>query len=100
MGTYWRGEEPVEAFKWTADADQAEDPAWAKRCARGDTLRMLNEGTPWVTMLVRTPQGTQMARRGDWIILDRRGELSVASDRRFWRHYCAAPGRQRLRLVS
>jgi hypothetical protein len=100
MSRWWRDGEQVEAFHWSADADQSEDPAWIAEAARSGALSYLNKATPWVVMIVKTPEGDSVARPGDWVIRQRDGRLRVAPDRVFRREYCDTPGRPRLRLCG
>lgn len=62
----------MEAFKWTGDIDQTEDPEWICDAIRSHQVYF--SGTP-VQMLITTPEGTKRADQGDWIIKDVNGEI-------------------------
>lgn len=66
----------VEAFKWTGDRDQEEDPLWI--------VKAIECGTVWITegkddyepvMNINTLEGIMYAEKGDYIIQGVRGEL-------------------------
>ena len=65
----------IEAFKWTADEIQTEDPLWIIEAIRKGTVRFDNVGTPEVTLLIDTLEGTHRANRGDFIIKGVKDEL-------------------------
>lgn len=71
----------IEAFKWTGDIDQEDDPVWAVDAIRSGVLSFVNSGTPNVEMVVRTledgrlRQAKHFASPGDWIIRGIKGEL-------------------------
>ena len=65
----------IEAFQWTGDERQTEDPDWACAAIREGLIRFLNLGTPEVALLIDTYEGTMTARQGDWIIRGVKGEL-------------------------
>lgn len=53
----------VEAFKWTGDKEQTEDPIWI--------VEAIKKGDAWVEypyLIVRTLEGEMTATVGDWII--------------------------------
>lgn len=72
----WR-KKPVEvdAFRWTGDQDQTEDPVWIVEAIKSGRVRFHNAGSPYVVMLVSTLEGTMCATPGDWIIRGVKGEL-------------------------
>ena len=63
----------LQAFRWTGDPDQDEDPAWAADAMSNGELSFENEGTPKVRLLIHAANGTLCAKRGDWIIRDADG---------------------------
>lgn len=65
----------IEAFQWTGDASQAEDPEWIVQAIVNNLVFFENEGTPSVTLKIRTLEGTMTANKGDWIIRGVKGEL-------------------------
>ena len=65
----------IEAFRWTGDIDQTEDPVWCCDAIRAGTVRFGDVGTEGVHMLIDTLEGTHRANQGDWIIQGVKGEL-------------------------
>lgn len=65
----------IEAFKWTGGPDQTEDPAWIIAAIEGGSVRFADSGTPHVSLLIDTLEGTHRANPGDWIIRGVKGEL-------------------------
>ena len=62
----------VEAFQWTGDENQVEDPAWMNRALR--------EGWCWITkdpfgLIIKTLEGDFVANPGDYIIKGVNGEF-------------------------
>lgn len=64
----------VEAFHWTADENQKEDPQWLTS-RLNSSVRVINNGTPQVQMEIDTLEGTMVATPGDWIIQGVKGEI-------------------------
>ncbi len=75
MGKYRKKPVVIEAFNWTGDQYQTEDPEWACEAIRSGILSFQNEGTPEVTLQITTLEGTMTAMRGDWIIKGVKGEF-------------------------
>jgi hypothetical protein len=65
----------IEAFRWTADIDQTEDPEWIVSAIEDERVAFLRSGTPDVKLMIRTLEGNMTADVGDWIIKGVRGEL-------------------------
>lgn len=65
----------IEAFRWTGGPDQTEDPDWICDAMRSGSVRFDNPGTPEVTLLIDTLEGTHRANQGDYIIQGIKGEL-------------------------
>lgn len=65
----------IEAFKWTGDRDQTEDPIWIIDAIRRDDVWFANSGTEACTMCIRTLEGVMTAQRGDYIIQGVKGEI-------------------------
>lgn len=61
----------VEAFKWTGDQSQTEDPDWVNK----SIVSYVNDGTPQVQMQIATLEGIMLADRGDYIIKGIKGEI-------------------------
>lgn len=64
----------IEAFQWTTDVNQKEDPQWLAR-RLGGSVRIEGVGTPEVCMKIDILEGTMTASPGDWIIQGVSGEL-------------------------
>jgi len=65
----------IEAFKWTGDIKQIEDPLWIINAIMHRKLWFRSEGTPHVEMAIETLEGTMFASRGDYIIKGIKGEI-------------------------
>lgn len=60
----------IEAFKWTGDQTQTEDPVWA--------VEAIKSGVIWfheTFMVIRTLEGNHLANPGDYIIRGVKGEI-------------------------
>lgn len=58
----------IEAFKWTGDREQIEEPDWIVRAIMNGTVFFPNKGTEGVKLCINTLEGTMTADRGDFII--------------------------------
>ena len=65
----------IEAFKWTGDHNQTEDPVWICDKIRSKEVYFRNDRTPDVLLIVRTLEGEMIANLGDWIIQGVKGEV-------------------------
>ena len=69
----------IEAFQWTADVRQEEDPEWINQALLTPwgvgAARIINSGTPDVKMEIFTLEGIHTASPNDYIIQGVRGEL-------------------------
>lgn len=65
----------IEAFRWTGGPDQTEDPEWIIDLIRANKVRFEREGTPEVSMLIETLEGTMRADQGDFVIKGVKGEV-------------------------
>jgi hypothetical protein len=75
MSKYRKKPVVIEAFLWTGDEHQQEDPVWIVTAIKDGQVRFEKSGTPEVTLLIDTLEGTHRAQRGDWIIKGVKGEL-------------------------
>ena len=73
MSEYKKKPVVIEAFKWTGDEHQTEDPAWIN--VPGVICCFENVGTPEVVLKINTLEGVMTARRGDYIIRGIKGEV-------------------------
>lgn len=64
----------VEAFQWTADSEQEEDPVWIVEALRSGKARIHSVG-PTCYMTIQTLEGEMVAQRCDWIIRGVSGEI-------------------------
>ena len=62
----------IEAFQWTGDEHQTEDPEWINAPGVADFLHV---GTKDVKLQIHTLEGVMTADRGDWIIRGVKGEV-------------------------
>ena len=65
----------IEAFLWTGDQHQTEDPEWACAAIKSGKIWFSMPGTETVCMEIVTLEGVMTARRGDWIIQGVKGEI-------------------------
>ena len=65
----------VEAFKWTGDEHQTEDPLWLTTWITDGRVYFRNMGTHGVKLIIRTLEGEMTADRGDYIIKGVEGEI-------------------------
>lgn len=65
----------IDAFKWTADIEQTEDPEWVVDAIKRGDIWFNNVGTSEVTMEIKTLEGNHIANRGDFIIRGVAGEI-------------------------
>lgn len=70
----------VEAFRWTADHEQADDPVWIVNAIRGGSVTFPSSPAHGATMRIQTLEGPVVARRGDWIVRGVEGELYPCKD--------------------
>ena len=65
----------INAFKWTGDMFQNEDPEWITEAIQEGKVYFSNIGEENVVMKIETLEGTHTANRGDYIIQGVKGEL-------------------------
>lgn len=65
----------IEAFKWTGDETQLEDPQWIVDAIKNGTVYFKGQGTPEVALIIKTLEGDMVASRGNYIIKGIKGEL-------------------------
>ncbi|MGW8381262.1 hypothetical protein ACWB45_00575 [Streptococcus parasuis] len=70
----------IEAFKWTGDQNQTEDPEWIIEALKDGTVVIPN--TSWsqevhgkLVMEINTLEGVMIADQGDYIIQGIKGEI-------------------------
>lgn len=75
MAKYRKQPVVVDAFKWTGDVFQQEDPEWAVEAIKEGIVVFNDSGTEQVALLIKTLEGVMRADRGDYIIRGIKGEL-------------------------
>ena len=90
MARYRKKPVVIEAFQWTGDVHQSEDPEWIVDAMKQKVATIHQGGTEHVCMLIRTPEGTKTANRGDWIIKDVNGEIYPCKPDIFEKTYASA----------
>ena len=60
----------VEAFKWTGDHHQVEDPEWIVEAIKNGKVVII-----YPKLFINTLEGKMTANKGDWIIKGVKGEL-------------------------
>ena len=65
----------VDAFHWTGDMNQIEDPMWIVGPIRDGSVWFGKDSLGNVVMLIATLEGTMVANQGDYIIRGLKGEL-------------------------
>lgn len=70
MAQYRKKPIVIEAFKWTGDADQEEDPEWIIAAIKAKSVSFRG-----IHMLINTLEGIMAANPGDWIIQGVNGEI-------------------------
>lgn len=74
MSLYRKKPVVIEAFQWTGDYDQTEEPQWICNAIHSGIVHFEKAGTENI-MMIDTLEGTHRANRGDWIIRGIKGEL-------------------------
>lgn len=65
----------IEAFKWTGDIIQKEDPEWIVEAIKDGIVWFNNSGTELCNMEIKTLEGNHITSRGDYIIKGIKNEL-------------------------
>ena len=65
----------VDAFQWTGDENQTEDPEWFVKIMREGKVNFRNRGTSSVLMEIQTFSETVRAFRGDFIVKEIDGDI-------------------------
>ena len=79
----------IEAFLWTGDNDQKEDPEWIVEAIRLGDVWFIDTCTPRVKVAIRTLAGVMIAFCGDWIIRGVNGEIYPCKPNIFEKTYDA-----------
>jgi hypothetical protein len=81
----------IEAFQWTGDQAQLEDPDWACKAIE-DGIIFFERPDSGVEMKIKTPEGEMTTGRGDYIIKGIGGELYPCKPDIFEKTYEAVSG--------
>lgn len=65
----------IDAFKWTSDVNQTEDPTWIVEAIKDGRIYFEGQGNENVLMRIETLEGVMAANRGDFIIRGVKGEI-------------------------
>ena len=65
----------IEAFRWTGDQTQVEDPEWIIEAIKQGTVQFRKPELLCCVMMINTFEGIMTAYRGDWIIKGVKDEL-------------------------
>lgn len=65
----------VEAFLWTGDIEQTEDPVWIVEAIHRGQVSFHKRGAETTVMNITTLEGVMTAIPGDWIIKGIEGEI-------------------------
>ena len=84
MGSYCRESSVVEAFRWTGDKDQTEDPVWVKRFLRSGRLTFEGE---YAYVNFEEGGARLQVRRGGYIILVNGGNITAMAEGDFLREF-------------
>jgi len=76
MALYRKKSVIVEAFKWTGDQNQTEDPEWIVEAIRKGIVTFAPAGGIGTTFVyIQTPEGIMSAAPGSYIIKGIKGEI-------------------------
>ena len=65
----------IDAFEWTGDERQEDDPEWIVKAIMDGDAWFENENSPEVKFMIRTLEGVHEAKIGDYIIQGIAGEI-------------------------
>lgn len=87
MSKYIKKIEQIEAFKWTGDITQKEDPEWFIDEVKNNHVCFLNKNSENVLMQIQTVDGVFILSRGDYIIKNTKGEIHSCTEDIFEKMY-------------
>lgn len=70
MGAYRKKPVVIEAFQWTGDANQIDDPVWIVEAIKTGKVIVGKD-----LLQIETLEGVMEAKPGDWIIQGVKGEI-------------------------
>ncbi|MCK9460602.1 MAG: hypothetical protein M0R80_13265 [Proteobacteria bacterium] len=65
----------VEAFQWTGDENQTEDPEWIVKAIKSGEVWFDKMCKGRIALVIYTLEGSMRAMPGDWIIKGIKGEI-------------------------
>ncbi len=97
MAKYRKKPVEIEAFKWTGDINQTEDPIWiVEAIQKGDVWIHEDSINGAIEMRIKTLEGVMIANRGDYIIKGVKGEIYPCKPDIFEMTYEAVEKKKRL----
>jgi len=75
MAKYRKKPVVIDAFQWTGNHNQVEDPEWIVEAIKNGTVWFNNIGTNQVNMEIKTLEGNHIANLNDYIIKGVKGEI-------------------------
>lgn len=75
MSQYRKKPVVIEAFCWTGDEHQSEDPEWICEAIKNGLVYFTDNSTEQVKLHIRTLEGDMTADLGDYIIKGVKGEI-------------------------
>lgn len=75
MAKYRKKPVVIDAFKWTGDINQTEDPEWIVEYIKTTCQPFAKNKFGEVVMLIETLEGVMTANQGDYIIKGVQGEI-------------------------
>ena len=87
MAKFFKGAHLVEAFRWTADEEQTEDPHWIIDAIKSGSVTFANRGRETVKLRIHLASHSYDATPGDWIIRDADGQVMACSHEAFNRDF-------------
>ena len=91
MAKYRKKPIEIEAFKWTGDINQTEDPIWiVEAIKKGDAWVHEDSINGAIEMRIKTLEGVMTANKGDYIIKGIKGEIYPCKSEIFEMAYEAA----------
>lgn len=88
MSKYRKKPVEIEAFKWTGDINQTEDPIWIIEAIQKGIVWFLQDSVNGKQeMIIRTLEGNRRAQRGDYIIKGVKGEIYPCKPDKFEKIY-------------
>lgn len=75
MSKYRKKPVVIDAFRWTGDIHQTEDPEWIIEALKNGAVEIWKKQPTGCEMAIKTLEGTMTANQGDYIIKGVQGEI-------------------------